>query len=134
MNVSAIIVSFIISGLIVTILIRMGFYEWLTSLFIYIYRNLLRWSGLISDPGKSGPFPPITFRIRAYSTKCVYLPGSFNEWLRASSPGSRITPDPAYRLYRNEDDTWEITLYDLMPGTHHEYAFAIDYGMGYFQR
>lgn len=119
----------IIFGLILTIILRLHVYEWLTGYATHLFRH----TRFISDPRQPGPYPPVTFTVRVCHAKRVYIAGSFNEWLRTSFPGARITHDPAYKLYRKEDDTWEITLYDLMPKTKYEYAFAVDYGMGYFQ-
>lgn len=127
------IISVVIFGLIVTILLKIGFYESIIGRLALFGRRSLPRLGQLTDPRSSGMFQPFTFRIRARKAKRVYLIGSFNEWLRASSPGCRITPDPAYQLQQNEDGTWEITLDVLMPGSYYEYAFAIDYGTGYFQ-
>jgi hypothetical protein len=126
-------------GIAVTILVAGGISAFLFGQWLKISRNTPNFKpfgkNLSSyvDPRKSGLFPPVTFTIAAQKAKSVYLVGSFNEWLRAASPGQRITPDPGFQLQPKGDGVWEITLDVLMPGSVYEYVFAIDYGTGYFQ-
>jgi len=125
--------ALLITAFLVYILLGVGFYEAVTGGFILIGRICARRLGLLLDPHISGQFAPFTFRIDARKARRVYLAGTFNEWLRAKSPTSRIIPDPGYQLRQAKDGIWEISLCNLMPGASYEYAFIVDYGMGYFQ-
>ncbi len=121
-----------LSGLLISILLRLGFYESLTGRVISLLQPFLMWLGNVRDPAE-GPFESVVFRLRIQHARRVYLAGTFDEWLRASHIGGRITVDPRFALKKTSADVWEIVIRTLPPSSRHEYAFVVDFGTGYWQ-
>lgn len=121
------------SGLVASIIVRLGFYDSLTGSVIAVLQPLFFRVSILKDPRSKGPFAPVPFCVKVEGAARVYLAGTFNEWLRANHIGGRITADQGFRLRECPPGVWQISLRILPPGSRLEYAFVADFGTGYWQ-